>query len=397
MDVTVIGAGVAGLTCAVELAEKGVAVEVIDRSEGLGSSCCSWFAGGMLAPWCELVSADPRVADLGSESVGWWREHVADIVMNGSLVLAHGRDVGELEQFSRRTQRFECLDGAALSQLEPDLAGRFNKGLFFHEEGHLDPRSALAALVRRLDSLGVRVQYGTRSSAGRPNAAAPGNAGAAGTVGADGAGGADGAARANGGAGADGAAGGNGALGGNRAAGAGCAERAPRAAPGWTINCTGLDARHTLRDLRGVKGEMLIVRLPHLSLSRPIRVLHPRVPVYVVPRRDGLFMIGATTIESDHPTRISARSMLELLSAAYALHPAFGEAEIVEIGTGVRPAFPDNLPRIRRVGNTLYVNGLYRHGFLLAPALARRVAEIVVYGRSFPEVMHEDLRERCFA
>ncbi len=60
--------------------------------------------------------------------------------------------------------------------------------------------------------------------------------------------------------------------------------------------------------------------------------------------------------------------MLELLSAAYALHPAFGEAEIVEIGTGVRPAFPDNLPRIRWYGDTLYVNGLFRHGFLLAPA-----------------------------
>jgi glycine oxidase len=125
-----------------------------------------------------------------------------------------------------------------------------------------------------------------------------------------------------------------------------------------------------------------------------VRVLHPRIPVYVVPRGDGLHMIGATMIESDEPGRITARSMLELLGAAYALHPAFGDAEIVEIGTGVRPAFPDNLPRLRRRGGVLYVNGLYRHGFLLAPALACRAASLLLEGTIHPEVCDEDHRER---
>jgi glycine oxidase len=128
-----------------------------------------------------------------------------------------------------------------------------------------------------------------------------------------------------------------------------------------------------------------------------VRVLHPRQPLYVVPRGEGLFMVGATMIESDEATRISARSMLELLSAAYALHPAFGEAQILEIGTGVRAAFPDNLPRLRQVGGALHVNGLYRHGFLLAPALARRAADVLLEGRYFPEVMDEDPGERRLA
>ena len=164
------------------------------------------------------------------------------------------------------------------------------------------------------------------------------------------------------------------------------------------VDCTGLAARKVLTDLRGVKGEMLLLRLRDIALSRPVRVLHPRVPVYVVPRDDGLFMVGATTIESDQPTRISARSMLELLSAAYALHPAFGEAEIVEIGTGVRPAYPGNLPRIRWRNGILYVNGLYRHGFLLAPSLACMAAEVVLNNRHFPEVMtDEDPCERRLA
>ena len=107
--------------------------------------------------------------------------------------------------------------------------------------------------------------------------------------------------------------------------------------------------------------------------------------------------VGATMIESDEATRISARSMLELLSAAYALHPAFGEAQIIEIGTGVRAAFPDNLPRLRHVGGSLHVNGLYRHGFLLAPALARRAAGVLLEGRNYPEVMDEDPGERRLA
>ena len=108
-------------------------------------------------------------------------------------------------------------------------------------------------------------------------------------------------------------------------------------------------------------------------------------------------MIGATMIESDESTRISVRSVLELLSAAYAVHPAFGEAEIVEMGTGVRPAFPDNLPRIRSHGGIVYVNGFYRHGFLIAPSLACMAAEVVLHNRYFPEVMSEDPRERCLA
>ena len=142
---------------------------------------------------------------------------------------------------------------------------------------------------------------------------------------------------------------------------------------------------------------MLLLRLPELSLRRPVRVLHPRLPVYVVPRAAGVFMVGATMIESDEEAHVSARSMLELLAAAYALHPAFGEAQILEIGTAVRPAFPDNLPRLEWVGPTLHVNGLYRHGFLIAPALARRAAQVLLEGRHFAEVMHEDPDQRRLA
>ena len=343
MRAIVLGAGVAGLACAVELAERGVAVEVLERAERLGAGCCSWFAGGMLAPWCERASAEPLVAELGAQSLSWWPAKFPGTVLRGSLVVAHGRDTGELRQFARRTERYEWLDSQRIAALEPDLAGRFNQALHFPEEGHLDPRAALAALAARLTALGAPIRFGAGAEACQEAALAVQEAGA--TV----------------------------------------------------VDCRGLEARDALHDLRGVKGEMLVVRLPDISLSRPVRVLHPRVPVYIVPRGDGHYMIGATQIESDQPTRITARSMLELLGAAYALHPAFGEAEIVEIGTGVRPAFPDNLPRVARVGGRLYVNGLFRHGFLLAPALARQAAEQVLAAGHPPEVKHEDSRQRRLA
>ena len=135
MQITVMGAGVAGLACAVELAERGADVEVVDQSERLGASGCSWYAGGMLAPWCELESAEPLIAKLGTESIAWWRERLPGTALNGSLVVAHGRDTGELANFSRRTEQFEWLDGDRIGALEPDLGGRFNKALYFKDEG----------------------------------------------------------------------------------------------------------------------------------------------------------------------------------------------------------------------------------------------------------------------
>jgi glycine oxidase len=331
--VSVIGAGIAGLTCALELSVRGASVEVLERAPQLGGAGCSWFAGGMLAPWCERESSRPLIAELGAESLAWWRDQFAGTVVNGTLVVAHARDGGELLQFARRTTQFDRVSAERIAGLEPDLAGRFSQGLYFPQEGHLDPRAALAALAARLAERGVPISFGAGS---------------------------------------------------------------PRGAQ-VVLDCSGLAARARLADLRGVKGEMLLVRLPELTLNRPVRLLHPRLPLYVVPRGEGIFMVGATMIESDQGTRVTVRSMLELLSAAYSLHPAFGEAQIIEIGTGVRAAFPDNLPRLRHVGGALHVNGLYRHGFLLAPALARRAAAVLLEGRHFPEVMDEDPGERRLA
>lgn len=325
MKVSIIGAGVAGMTCAVELAERGAAVEVFEQASGFGARSCSWYAGAMLAPWCECEHSADAVAELGEQSISWWRDRVPDVVQRGTLVVAQGRDVSELVRLSRLTTRYEWLDEAGIAELEPALAARFHQALYFKDEAHVDPRRALPSLAQRFKSLGGRIHFGAR----QPTAAAT-------------------------------------------------AER--------VIDCTGLAAGHALSDLRGVKGEMLLIRSSEVRLNRPVRLLHPRLPVYVVPREDGVFMVGATSIENDDASSVTARSVVELLSAAYALHPAFAEAAVIELGAHVRPAFPDNMPRIENKQGRLYVNGFYRHGFLLAPAFARMAADAVMNGVATVEV-----------
>lgn len=148
--------------------------------------------------------------------------------------------------------------------------------------------------------------------------------------------------------------------------------RPPR---GRIIDCTGMGA--PLHDLRPVRGEMMELHAPDVTLTRPLRLLHPRFACYLVPRGGGRYMLGATMVESGSSAGISARAMMELLSAAYTLHPALAEAEILYTGTGLRPALPDNLPAIRHDADRIHVNGMYRHGFLMAPVLAGQLTQMM--------------------
>jgi glycine oxidase len=313
MRATVVGAGVAGLTTALTLAERGAKVTLLERSRELGGNA-SWLAGGMLAPFCEGESAPQSVVELGQGAIDWWDARVPGVTRRGTLVVAPARDASEIDRFAARTASHVQVDEDRITELEPDLAERFRKGLFFADEGHLDPRVALSALTERLLARGGEIRFGVDGEA------------------------------------------------------LGDAE--------VIIDCRGWAARKALPELRGVRGEMMRIRSSDVRLTRAVRFLHPRIPLYIVPRANNEFMIGATMIESADKGAVSVRSAIELLSAAYALHPAFGEAEILEMGADVRPAYPDNEPRIEERGGRIFVNGFYRHGFLLAPAFAARAATL---------------------
>lgn len=301
-----LGCGVAALTCATMLHESGFKPEVVVPHHA--PAPVSHLAGGMLAPFCEGDSAPSDVVNFGQHALSWWSTRVPDVKQNGTLVVAPSRDQSELDRFSRHTTHHRWVSPG---DIEPDIANQFSRGLFFPNEGHLDPRQALAFLELQLRSAKISFK----------NVPSTSN----------------------------------------------------------IIDCRALQAKDGLSGLRGVRGDMLVVKNPHLTLSRPVRLLHPRFPCYIVPRDKGLFMIGATMIETcsaGHPT---AQSIMELLSAAYTMHPSFAQAEIIEMKSGVRPAFADNIPRVIHINGRWHVNGMYRHGFLMAPhcaeELVRRIKE----------------------
>jgi glycine oxidase len=127
--------------------------------------------------------------------------------------------------------------------------------------------------------------------------------------------------------------------------------------------------------VRGVRGEVIWLHAPGVRLQRPVRLLHPRHRVYIVPRPGDLFVVGATEIESEDRSPVSLRSAVELMSAAHSVLPELAEARIVHMESNLRPALPDNQPHTHTAPGLLRINGLFRHGWLLAPALVQDALE----------------------
>ncbi len=306
-SVSIVGAGIAGTWQALLFAEAGCDVTVHERGNAAMTDSTGHWAGGMLAPFCESETAEPLITRLGLRSLDLWRDALPETPFNGSLVVAHGRDRADFARFGERATGHKRIGAKEIAELEPDLDGRFHDGLYFAREGHVDPRQVVPALHDKLRTAGVTIEFNSEAS--------------------------------------------------------------PDDLDGVVLDCRGIGGRDACPELRGVKGEVAIVETNEIALSRPVRLIHPRWSLYVVPRANHRFLIGATTIESED-RGVSVRSALELLTAAYSVHPAFGEARIVDFGAALRPAFPDNLPRVVAGNRSITVNGLYRHGFLLAPALA---------------------------
>ena len=329
VKIDVLGAGIVGLWQAFILRRRGHDVTVWDRAGIPGGVRASQLAGAMLAPYCEGEPGHELALKLGLEALPLWREHYPDVAETGTLVVAAARDRADYERFSSVTHGHRRVAAAELGELEPALAGRFHEGLFFEDEAHVEPGAAMAYLARELRRMGVVCE-----------------------------------ARA-------------------------CPDERGKGG-GLVIDCRGLGARDDLKTLRGVRGERILIEAKDVRLTRPIRLLHPRVPFYIVPWPSGQFMIGATLIESSDGGPATLRSAMELLSCAYALLPELGEARIVEIAAGVRPSFPDNEPKIVVRDKRIFVNGLYRHGFLVSPILAEIVADYIETGAKAEGVVFED-------
>jgi glycine oxidase len=335
----VLGAGLMGRLLAHTLAQLGHSVTVYEAQGPDGQGAAARVAAAMLAPLAESAITELPVVHMGQHALKRWPELIAPLSepvyfqQNGTLVLWHRQDAGEAQRFEQLMQRThqqlpslpaaERLNAEGLQHHEPALENRFTQGLYLPGEGQLDNRQLLAALLTSLEQQHVSVHW---HSPRAPKDFQPGHTGQ----------------------------------------------------PDWVFDCRGLGARTEWSQLRGVRGEVVRLHAPDVTLQRPTRLIHPRYPIYIAPKEDHVFVIGATEIETEDLSPASVRSTLELLSAAYTVHSGFAEARILEVTTQARPTLTDNLPAVRCLGErTLQINGLYRHGFLISPAMLDVVVEWV--------------------
>ena len=344
--VGIAGAGLLGRLLAWQLQRRGFDVTVFDPATGPDAPAtgnlfgpetpyaAGFTAAGMLSPLAELDNAGPEVARLGWRSLAAWRNlsqalHPPDsapwFTQRGSLLLAHGSDTGAARRVLDRLQAAalaaehwpqpEPRVGDALLTLEPALRQGLH-GWYLPQEAQILPRETLVALAR--SATGVRWAWGQRVCRVEPSQLHL----------------ADGRIQTF----------------------------------DWTIDVRGVGARPDL-PLRGVRGEVVWLHAPGVTLLRPIRLLHARHRVYIVPRPGHHFVVGASEVESEDRSPVSLKSAVELMAAAHSVLPALAEARIVHMEANLRPALPDNHPRIERQPGLLRINGLFRHGWLLAPAL----------------------------
>lgn len=343
--IAIAGGGLLGRLLAWQLLEAGHQVSLYEQGSLTHSASAAHTAAGMISPLAEAIDTEPLMYDLGVFALEQWPLWLQQLSANvhspiqygdqGSVILAHPRDQSLLQQYTLDMQRQipsaahgQIVDKQGIAALESDVAEHFQHGLFFPQEAHIDNRQLLHVLLERIQQLGGQCIENTavdvapyhirESSTGKDHAF------------------------------------------------------------DCVIDCRGVGAKPQWKNVRGVRGEILRVTTDEVTLTRPVRLLHPRYQLYIVPKPNQEFVIGATQIESEDCSPVSVQSALELNSALYTINPAFAEARIIEMQSNLRPALNDNRPQIQHENGLIKVNGLYRHGYLLAPIVVQYTLALLI-------------------
>jgi len=349
-NIGIVGGGLMGRLTALSLIRQGHQVTLIDRDNKDGRKSAGYAAAGLLTPLGESLHCEANIVEMGLASLKLWPEILSTLQQtvyfqqNGAIMISHEQDQGDYLRFSRYVKHhyaqhnLQALNRQQLNQLEPELGRSFQQGLLLAQEGQIDNRQLLIALQKQLELEGVTWLCNSNVSQLTPSSNGYRVVIDKTTLDFD-----------------------------------------------LVVDCRGIGAKaneqtklaQPLNDLRAVRGEVFRLYAPEVQLSRPIRLMHPRYQLYIAPKPDGMFLVGATEIESDDDSPMTVRSAMELLSAAYSVHPGFAEANIVEQISQLRPAFSDNQPKIQMNGRLIQVNGLYRHGYLIAPVVLKQVEKAV--------------------
>lgn len=329
--IAIIGAGLVGRLLAWRLLEAGCKVSLYDPDLS-GKASAGLVAAAMIAPVSEALDGDRILFDKGVQSIPLWQSWIDELTTHtdihiqsgfeGSDFIAHRQDKALYDQLMRKLQRQQLR---SCRDSNSSLHG-FSFSCHVEPEGYLDNHALLHALHRRIQAL---------KGACYAEAVEP-------------------------------------------------IKFAQDYPDHRIIDCRGIAARKDQPALRGVRGEIIRVRAPEVTLEKPVRLLHPRYKLYIVPRPNHEYVIGATQLEnsSEHP--ITVRSALELLSALYSVHQGFSEAEILSMDAKCRPAYADHLPKISVNEHYYSINGLHRHGYLLGPIVVQQMLSLLNLSESSP-------------
>jgi len=349
-NIVVIGAGLIGRLIALSLVNQGHQVTLIDKDDKRGQKSAAYAAAGLLTPLGEALHAEPNIVEMGFASLTLWPELLAKLggesyfQQAGALMVSHEQDQGDYQHFVRFLKNnypqhsLHQLNRQQIIELEPELGRSFNQGVFLPEEGQIGNRKLLIAMQQQLEKstitwldkcLVVKIDQQVDDCLVSYQSD----------------------------------------------------DQEKVLACDLAIDCRGVGARSNeshaeaepLADLRGVRGELFQLFAPDVHLTRPIRLMHPRYQLYIAPKGEGHYAVGATEIESEDVAPMTVRSSMELLSAAYSVHSGFAEANILQHISQLRPAFSDNQPKIVNQQRLIQINGLFRHGYLIAPVVLKQL------------------------
>lgn len=363
-DVVVVGGGVVGCGVAWALARESLAVALLER-DAIGAHA-SGVAAGMLAPLAE-AHGDAPTLPLGLESLALYPDLVAELRERSGIdpqwvrsgVLRVATTEAETTRLAVRAAQLaahgvEWWDAAAVRAAEPQLAAEVSGALWSPLEGHVESALLTAAQARAAQALGARVACGTPVLALRRE--------------------------------------GSRVVGVRTAAGDWSAPWVVLATGPWAGVGAGALGLVPALPVAPLRGQIVALRPPAGGLGAMVRGER----AYLVPRRDGRVLVGATEERVGFDRRVTAEGVRGLLAAARELVPALGDADFSGAAAGLRPATPDGLPLVGAapgLEGLLLAVGHARNGVLLSPITGRLVADQVA-GKRLPDAAQAFRPER---
>lgn len=327
MKVGIVGGGIVGRLMAWHLCHQPIEVHLFDQ--GIEQNLtCSFAAGAMISPYTELAVLGKVWLEKAMMALTCWPQIIKSLPSSIYYRQSGTRLVANTEHVSLLTHALTGIQKAFPGFMRPKLLSTIKQvSCHIDDEAHLNPRQLLSALGDYVCAKGVHWHH----------------------------------------------------------------ETVHRIQPyrlysehqwdfDWIIDCRGLGAQTARKELRAVRGEIVLLRAPGVDLQHAVRLLHPHYACYVIPQGQHHYVVGATHLESESVQSIYVKSAMSLLTGAMMIEPRFKDAEIVSTKVGLRPTTPEHVPFVIHEPGLFQINGFFRHGFLLAPSLVADVAQSIIAG-----------------